>query len=62
MWRDINVFNEYKIPAVTYEPTAYVYKNIGRGGLRALKKQELLQVSKIYGLIALDICKKIHKK
>jgi len=62
MWRDINVFNEYKIPAITYGPTAYVYKNIGRAGIRALKKQELLQVSKIYGLIALDICKGIHKK
>ena len=47
-WRDINVFNEAGIPAVTYGPL------VQRGS--EMKIDDLVNTSKLYALIALDIC------
>ena len=49
MWRDINVFSELGIPALTYGPTRAMMKT----GYRI---DDLLNVAKIYALVALDIC------
>jgi acetylornithine deacetylase/succinyl-diaminopimelate desuccinylase-like protein len=47
MWRDINVFNEAGIPAITYGPPVHGYYSI--------KVDELYSASKVYALTALDI-------
>lgn len=61
MWRDVNVFNEYGIPAITYGPPRYKYgTDIKRAN--ALKKGDLLNASRIYALTALDVCQGINKK
>jgi len=49
MWRDINVFNEMGIPALTYGPTRAMMKT-------GYTVDDLLNVANIYALIALDIC------
>jgi acetylornithine deacetylase/succinyl-diaminopimelate desuccinylase-like protein len=51
MWRDMNIFNAHGIPSATYGP------GIGAGsGNSALKVDDLFMASKLYALIALDIC------
>ncbi|MFQ6010968.1 MAG: M20/M25/M40 family metallo-hydrolase [Nitrososphaerales archaeon] len=47
-WRDINVFNEAGIPAVTYGPLVHRHSE--------MKIDDLVNTSKLYALIALDIC------
>jgi acetylornithine deacetylase/succinyl-diaminopimelate desuccinylase-like protein len=49
MWRDINVFNEMGIPALTYGPPRAMMKT----GFRV---DDLLKVARIYALTALTIC------
>lgn len=51
MWRDINVFNELGIPAVTYGPTS------GSGGRNFfIANEDLYKASQVYALTALNIC------
>ena len=51
MWRDINIFNEVGIPAVTYGPTA------GSGGrIFSVKIEDLYRASQVYALTALNVC------
>jgi acetylornithine deacetylase/succinyl-diaminopimelate desuccinylase-like protein len=51
MWRDINVFNEVGIPAITYGPGVSV-----GGGNFAMRIADLVTAAKLYALIALDLC------
>lgn len=51
MWRDINIFNELGIPAITYGPTA------GSGGrIFSVKIGDLYKASQVYALTALNVC------
>lgn len=51
MWRDISVYNEVGIPAVTYGPA------LGAGGGNAtMRVDDLLNASRIYALTALELC------
>ena len=52
MWRDINVFNELGIPAVTYGPAP----GAGRYGSICVDLDDLYKAAKIYAMIALDLC------
>jgi acetylornithine deacetylase/succinyl-diaminopimelate desuccinylase-like protein len=51
MWRDLNVFNELGIPALTYGPrsTSHSFK-------RALTIDSLYQAACLYARIAVDLC------
>jgi acetylornithine deacetylase/succinyl-diaminopimelate desuccinylase-like protein len=51
MWRDINVFNEMRIPALTYGPGISV-----GGGNFGMKIADLVTGSTLYALTALDLC------
>jgi acetylornithine deacetylase/succinyl-diaminopimelate desuccinylase-like protein len=51
MWRDLNVFNEMGIPAVTFGPGAGT-----GGGNRGLTVDELVAASRIYARTAMAIC------
>lgn len=51
MWRDLNVFNELAIPAVTYGPG----EGTG-GGNNVMPVEELHNAARLYALIALDLC------
>ncbi|MBI4607549.1 MAG: M20/M25/M40 family metallo-hydrolase [Candidatus Rokubacteria bacterium] len=51
MWRDINVFNEMGIPAITYGPGISV-----GGGNFAMRITDLVTAARLYALIALDLC------
>lgn len=51
MWRDINVFNEIGIPAMTYGP-----RSRSLGGKRALPIESLYQAALLYARIAVDLC------
>lgn len=51
MWRDLNVFNEVGIPAVTFGP------GMGTGGgNRGLKVAELIAASKVFLRTAIELC------
>lgn len=52
MWRDINVFNELGIPAVTYGPAP----GAGRYGNICVALDDLYKAAKTYAMIALDLC------
>lgn len=56
MWRDINVFNEMRIPSITYGPGV----SVGGGNFR-MKIENLLLGSKLYAQIALDLCNQERK-
>jgi acetylornithine deacetylase/succinyl-diaminopimelate desuccinylase-like protein len=51
LWRDINIYNEIGIPALTYGPRAatHAYK-------RALSIESLYQSACVYARIAIDLC------
>ena len=51
MWRDINVFNELRIPAVTYGPAASA-----GGGVYAMLGEDLHRAARVYAATALDVC------
>lgn len=51
MWRDINVFNELKIPAVTVgPPRAY------RDGMAGVMIEDIHQIALFYAAAALEVC------
>jgi hypothetical protein len=51
MWRDLNVFNELGIPALTYGPrsTSHSFK-------RALTIDSLYQAACLHARVAVDLC------
>lgn len=51
MWRDINCFNEMRIPAMTYGPGV----SVGAGTF-GMKISDLVMGSRLYALTALDLC------
>jgi acetylornithine deacetylase/succinyl-diaminopimelate desuccinylase-like protein len=51
MWRDINPFNEMRIPAMTYGPGISV-----GGGNFGMKISDLVLGTKLYALTALNLC------
>jgi acetylornithine deacetylase/succinyl-diaminopimelate desuccinylase-like protein len=51
MWRDINPFNEMRIPAMTYGPGV----SVGAGTF-GMKISDLVLGSQLYALTALDLC------
>ncbi len=51
MWRDINCFNEMRIPAVTYGPGISV-----GGGNFGMKIADMVTGAQLYALTALDLC------
>jgi hypothetical protein len=51
MWRDINCFNEMRIPAITYGPGV----SVGAGTF-GMKISDLVTGTKLYALTALDLC------
>lgn len=51
MWRDINCFNEMRIPAITYGPGI----SVGAGTF-GMKVSDLVTGAKLYALTALDLC------
>ena len=51
MWRDINCFNEMRIPALTYGPGISV-----GGGNFGMKIADLVTGARLYALTALDLC------
>jgi len=51
MWRDINCFNEMRIPAITYGPGISV-----GGGNFGMKIADLVTGAKLYALTALALC------
>ena len=53
MWRDLNVFNEVGIPAVTF---GFPRRNEPGLGERFVDIDDLVDCSKMYCLVALDIC------
>ncbi len=58
MWRDLNIFNEVGIPAVTFGPPR---RTPGGGPWRGgddrfFTKDDLLEAARIYALTALAIC------
>jgi len=51
MWRDLNVFNEVGIPALTYGPRATTHQF-----KRALTIESLYQAACVYARIAIEVC------
>jgi acetylornithine deacetylase/succinyl-diaminopimelate desuccinylase-like protein len=57
MWRDINCFNEMRIPALTYGP------GVSSGGGRyAMKIENMILGAKIYAKTALELCNKPRER
>jgi acetylornithine deacetylase/succinyl-diaminopimelate desuccinylase-like protein len=59
MWRDVNVLNEFGIPAVTYGPVMshpVSEDNVPFARAYRVKIQDLVNTAKIYALVALEIC------
>lgn len=56
MWRDINIFNEVGIPAITFGPPRCSKEGLDRSQAKFLRKGDLINTAKIYALVALDIC------
>jgi hypothetical protein len=57
MWRDINVFNEVGIPALTFGPPRSIPEGPDKSKGKFMYINDLIDVTKIYALTALDICK-----
>jgi hypothetical protein len=51
MWRDLNVFNEVGIPALTYGP-----RGVSHSHKRALTADVLYQAACAYARIAVELC------
>ena len=56
MWRDINVFNEMRIPSITYGPGVSV-----GGGVFRMQIDNMLTGARLYTQIALDLCDQERK-
>lgn len=54
MWRDVSIFNEMGIPAVTYGPGSSV-RNRTTG--LSMKIDDLVAAARLYASIALDLCR-----
>lgn len=52
MWRDVSIFNEMGIPAVTYGPPRSIEK-------MAMRIDDLVQTARVYTAIALEICNRL---
>lgn len=50
MWRDVAIFNEMGIPAVTYGP------GVATGGRLAMRIEDLLTAARVYARLALEVC------
>lgn len=53
MWRDLNVFNEIGIPALTYGPPLGLSSE---GWSYFIKTDDIIRAAQLYALVALDIC------
>lgn len=51
MWRDVNCFNEMRIPSVTYGPGVS-----SGGGKYAMKIENMILGTKLYAATAIDLC------
>ena len=51
MWRDLTVFNEMRIPSITYGPGVSV-----GGGIFRMPIETLITGTKLYVSTALDLC------
>jgi len=51
MWRDINCFNEMRIPSLTYGPGVS-----SGGGKYAMKIENMIVGRKLYAQTAIDLC------
>ena len=51
MWRDINCFNEMRIPSLTYGPGVS-----SGGGKYAMKIENMILGTKLYAQTAIDLC------
>jgi len=56
MWRDINIFNEVGIPSITFGPARSTSEGPDKSKGKFLLTKDLVSTSKIYALVALDIC------
>ena len=57
MWRDLNIYNENGIPAVTFGPKRYTDELITpRYGIKYILKEDLVKTAQIYAMAALKIC------
>jgi acetylornithine deacetylase/succinyl-diaminopimelate desuccinylase-like protein len=56
MWRDINCFNEMRIPAITYGPGVSA-----GGGTYGIKIADMITATRVYALTALDLCNQERK-
>ena len=56
MWRDNNVFNEMRIPSITYGPGVSV-----GGGIFRMEIDNMLTGARLYTQIALDLCDQERK-
>ncbi len=60
MWRDVNVFNEVGIPALTFGPRRLSDRKKAKStGLDSgyMETEDLVNTAKMYALVALDICR-----
>ena len=55
MWRDVSVFNEMGIPAVTYGPPR-AFESC------SMRIQDLLDAARVYAAIAVDLCNTIKPR
>lgn len=51
MWRDTNAFNELGIPAISYAP-----RSASHAQKKSFKVEDLVNASRVYARIAMDIC------
>jgi acetylornithine deacetylase/succinyl-diaminopimelate desuccinylase-like protein len=66
MWRDINIYNEWGIPSLTYGPTRHVLQETAdptrkgatdpSGKVKCFHKKDLVNAAKVYALLAMQIC------
>jgi hypothetical protein len=56
MWRDINCFNEMRIPAITYGPGVSA-----GGGTYGIKIADMITATRVYAQTALDLCNQARK-
>jgi acetylornithine deacetylase/succinyl-diaminopimelate desuccinylase-like protein len=57
MWRDTNAFNELGIPAVSYAP-----RSVSHAAKKSFKVAHLVDASRVYARIALDLCNQDRPK